>query len=184
MPKPTLQFFITLAVSTACLHGEARIWTSTSGSTVNADYLGSFGDDLWFERAGADGRLLKMPAKYISAADLDLIETGKVVPQIDPKVIDGDDASRMLLEQLLSTQAPELTSSEQTLESAVNELLEHIPSTDEAGIALRFHRKVDRKVQRAAPIADSTVYEALQLLAEIHAFKWSIHEGGLALRPD
>ena len=184
MPKPILHFFITLAVSTACLHGEVRIWTSTSGSTVNADYLGNFGDDLWFESAGADGRLLKMPAKYISAADLDLIETGKVVPQIDPKAIDGDDTSRTLLEQLLSTQAPELTSSEQTLESAVNELLERIPSADEAGIAIHFHRKVDRKAPRAAPITDSTVYEAVQLLAEMHALKWSIREGGLSLRPD
>lgn len=164
------------------LPGESRTWTSTSGSTVEASYLGTFGEDLWF-KAETDGRFLKMPEKYVSAADLETIASGVASPQIDPKIIDAEDSSLALLEQLLNTKT-EVIDEGQSLEVAVKHILSPLrpPNEEAVKTPLKFHRKVDLKAQCPAPIIALNAYDALQQLANSHALKWSIREGIITIR--
>jgi len=183
MPHP-LHHLCLFLFSTVCLCAdEPRIWTSTSGSTIEANYLGSFGDELWFEGAKPQRRLLKMPSKYISAADLALIEANEVDPLIEHKSIDTDEASLSLLEQLFKTKVTEAIQADQSLENALDALLGEIPSDDETEIVIKFHRKVDEDTTRTDPINEPTIYTCLLQLADVHAFKWSIRKGVLTLRP-
>jgi len=177
----TLCLFLFSALSLSA--AEPRVWTSTSGSTTEATYLGSFGDDLWFEGTQPQRRLLKMPAKYISRADLSLIETKKVRPQIAPQSIGNDDASTALLEQLFKTKVPEPLSNTLTLEGAMHRLVSNIPQGEDADIVVKFHRKVDEDATRVETIHGPTVYACLQSLTEMHELKWSIRKGVLNLRP-
>lgn len=172
-----------LFFSIVSLTAAPRTWTSISGSKIEATYLGSFGDDLWFEGAGPQRRLLKMPAKYISEADMTLIESKEIAPQISAKSIDEDDTSIALLEQLLNTRTPEPIEGSVTLEEALNRLVGNIPQTDETKIAIKLHRKIDEDATRTDPTIESTVYACLQSLAEAHKLKWSIRKGVLNLRP-
>ncbi|MDP4611775.1 MAG: hypothetical protein NWT02_11345, partial [Opitutales bacterium] len=79
------------------------MWTSTSGSKIQAEYLGTFDEVAWFQ---ASERLLKMPAKYISDIDLGLIEDGSIQPIIPAGQVDGTPESIALLDQLWTTEAP------------------------------------------------------------------------------
>ena len=172
-----------LLLCSLSLNAEPRNWTSTSGSKIEATYLGSFDEDLWFESANDQRQLLKMPAKYISAADLALIETKEVSPQIDPKTIDSTDASISLLENLFKTKVTEPIGSTAPLEAALNSLVDNIPQTDESKVAIKLHRKVDEAATRTETITGPTVYACLQSLAEAHELKWSIRKGTLNVRP-
>ena len=181
---PHLKFIpLLLFMALSLCAAEPRIWTSTSGSEIEATYLGSFGYDLWFEGTDPQKRLLKMPAKYISAHDLSRIEIKEIRPLIPPQSIDSDEASISLLEQLLVTKVPEPIESTLALKDALNDPIDTIPQDEDAAIIIKFHRKVDKDATRAAPIQEPTVYACLQLLAEAHELNWSIRKGTLTLRP-
>lgn len=182
MPQP-LNTLCLLLICAHSLCAAAHVWTSTSGSEIEATYLGSFGDDLWFEDATAQRRLLKMPAKYISSTDLSLIETNGIAPQIAPQAIDDADTSLWLLEQLFKIKVSEPLDSTLTLEDALNNLLSTIPQPEDTELRIKFHRKVDQDATRVDPINGPTIYACLQQLAEVHEFTWSIRKGVLTLRP-
>ena len=183
MPLPRKTFVLLLLSIVSLCATEQRVWTSTSGSEIEATYLGSFGDDLWFEGATPQRQLLKMPAKYISSANLVLIETKEIAPQIAPKAIDDTDSSLWLLEQLFKTKVPEPLDRTLTLEDALNNLISSIPQSEDAEIRIKFHRKVDEDATRADSIKGPTIYACLQQLAEAHEFAWTIRKGVLTLRP-
>ena len=164
------------------LNAEPHVWTSTSGSEIEATYLGSFDDELWFEGKKPQRRLLKMPAKYISAADLALIESKEIRPQIAPQSIDKDDASTALLEELFKTKVTEPLDSTQTLKEALRRLVGQIPQSEDAELRIKFHRKVDEDATRTDLIKGSTVYACLKDLTDAHELKWSIRKGTLTLR--
>jgi len=124
-----------------------------------------------------------MPAKYVSAEDVALIEAKEVQPQISPQSIDRDDASLSLLEQLFKTKVPEPIEGTTTVEDALNALIERIPQDEDAKIRIKFHRKVDEDATREDPIQEPTVYACLQQLAQAHEFAWSLRKGTLTLRP-
>ena len=178
--------FHTLCLLLICAHSlcaAARVWTSTSGSEIEATYLGSFGDDLWFEGTTAQRRLLKMPAKYISSTDRSLIETNEIAPRIAPQAIDDADTSLWLLEQLFKIPVPKPLGRTLTLEDALNDLLNTIPQGVDTELRIKFHRKVDQDVTGVDPINGPTIYACLQQLADAHQFTWSIRKGVLTLRP-
>ena len=176
----------TLCLLLICAHSlsaAAHVWTSTSGSEIEATYLGSFGDDLWFEGTTAQRRLLKMPAKYISSTDRSLIETNEIAPRIAPQAIDDADTSLWLLEQLFKIPVPKPLDSTLTLEDALNNLLNTIPQGEDTELRIKFHRKVNQDATGIDPINGPTIYACLQQLADAHEFTWSIRKGVLTLRP-
>lgn len=177
----------TLCLLLICAHSlcaAAHVWTSTSGSEIEATYLGSFGDDLWFEDTTTQRRLLKMPAKYISSTDLSLIETNEIAPRIAPQAIDDADTSLWLLEQLFKIKVSEPLDSSLTLEDTLNNLLSTIPQREDTSLRIKFHRKVDQDATGIDLISGPTIYACLQQLADAHQFTWSIRKGVLTLRPE
>ncbi len=179
-----LRYILILLFSVARLSAaEPRVWTSTSGSAIEATYLGNFGDNLWLEGVGPQKKLLKMPPKYVSEPDLTLIDTDEVSPLIAAQAIGEDDASILLLEQLFKAKVPQPIENSITLEEALNGLIDRIPRNEDAKISIKFHRKVDEAATRTETITGPTVYACLQSLAEAHELKWSIRKGILYLRP-
>jgi len=179
--------FQTLCLLLICAHSlsaAAHVWTSTSGSEIEATYLGSFGDDLWFEDTTTQRRLLKMPAKYISSPDLSLIETNEIAPQFAPQAIDEADTSLWLLEQLFKITVSKPLDSTLTLEDTLNNLLSTIPQREDTSLRIKFHRKVDQDATGIDLINGPTIYACLQQLADAHEFTWSIRKGVLTLRPE
>ena len=106
----------------ACLCAETRTWRSVSGSTIEARFLGAFGEDYWFE-AAEGGRFIKMPAKYIAEADLKRVASGEVQGTLPDTICDRDPASIHLLEQIYTTAAEALGPEVERLDQAVEQLL-------------------------------------------------------------
>lgn len=133
------------------LHAEPRTWTSISGSTIEALFLGEFGEDYWFE-ASEDGQFIKMPSKYISEADVKFVASGEVKGALPAPICDEEPASIQLLESIYTTKAAELASDTETLEQAVEQLL--LPfqpkeaAEDAEEIEITFSKRRYKKIDR------------------------------------
>lgn len=167
----------------ASLCAETRTWKSVSGSTIEARFLGAFGEDFWFE-ASEDGRFIKMPAKYISAADLERVESGEVKGALPPSICDTDPASIRLLEKIYTNPATELSSDVARLDDAVEQLIAPF-QPDEASemepIEISFSKRKYKKASTPETLEMGTVFEVLEQLLAPNELSFQIREGELMI---
>lgn len=179
-----LQFSLLAACAlTVCLHAEPRTWKSTSGSTIEALFLGGFGEDYWFE-ASQDGRFIKMPSKYISEADVKLVESGEVKGALPPELCDSHPASIRLLEQLYTISATGLGPEVERLDEAIEQLIAPFQpdkEADAAPIKISFSKRKYRKAATPETLEKGTVFEVLEQLLAPHELRFQIREGELMI---
>jgi hypothetical protein len=167
--------------STLPLLAESRIWTSTSGSTIEANYIGVFDEVLWVE-ATQTGRILKMPRKYVSATDIEVIQNGTVAPLVRPGSVDCDIESLALLEALLTSDSPSNTSKDaQPLSLVIKTLIKPIQETraEDKKIPVKFSRRKDQKILVSGDCAADNTYLALCVLAQKNGLALYLREGGI-----
>lgn len=116
-----LRIFLGL-ILTCKLWAEPRVWTSISSSTIEATFIGAFGEDYWFE-ASEDGRFMKMPAKYISESDVKLVESGGVDAVLDDEICDKEIKSIVLLERIYTSKAVTLPPEADTMKVTIEALI-------------------------------------------------------------
>jgi len=164
------------------LHAEPRTWKSVSGSTIEAIFLGAFGEDYWFE-ASQDGRFIKMPAKYISEADLKLVESGEIEGLLSPDICDDDPRSIQLLEHLYTSPAAELGPEVERLDDAVEQLMAPFQPEKEAKeaepIEISFTKRRYKKKEIQERPESGTVFEVLRQLLAPHELGFQFREGEL-----
>jgi len=183
----TLASSVKLSVMAACvlvggLQAEPRTWKSTSGSTIEAVFLGAFGEDYWFE-ATADGRFIKMPSKYISEEDVNLVESGEVKGVFPQAIVDKEPASIQLLEQLHTRTAEPLPADLSTIEEAVELLILPLQPKDEKAekIEIDYSKRRYKKAAIVEAPEPGTILEVLKQLLLPHELGFRINKGQLAI---
>lgn len=164
------------------LQAEPRTWTSTSGSTIEALFLGEFGEDYWFE-VREDGSFIKMPSKYISEEDVNLVKAGKVEAVLPASLCDKDPASIQLMEKIYTSQAVELDAELETIREAIEQLIQPFqPTGEDAGkIEVSFTKRKYRKLSLPEKMESGTTFEVLEQLLQPHELSFQIREGELVI---
>ena len=162
------------------LQAEPRTWTSTSGSTIEALFLGEFGEDYWFE-ASSDGSFIKMPTKYISGEDLKLVADSEVEAVLPTSLCDKDPVSIHLLETIYTSQAAALSEEVETIREAIEQLIQPFQPTEKEAkeIEVSFTKRKYRKAGIPEELKEGTVMQVLEQLLEPHELSFQIREGGL-----
>ncbi|PXA04654.1 hypothetical protein DDZ13_05635 [Coraliomargarita sinensis] len=175
-------YLLTAYLLAVSLHAEPRTWKSTSGSTIKAVFLGSFGEDYWFE-ANEDGRFIKMPSKYISAADIKLVESGEVKGVFSDTICDEAEASIRLLEQLYTRPAEQLPADVETIGEAIELLILPLqPEGDEAEpIDVDYTKRRYKKAGIVEMPESGTILHVLKQLLATHDLSFRIEEGELII---
>lgn len=165
-----------------CLCAEPRTWKSTSGSTIEAQFIGAFGEDYWFETA-EDGNFIKMPAKYIAESDLKLVESGKEEGALPAKICDSDPASIRLMELIYTSLAEELGPDCKSLDKALEQLIAPFQPTeeDEEPIKVSFKKRKYKATAILEKPKPGTAFEVLTQLLEPHELSFQIREGELQI---
>lgn len=174
--------FAACALAT-CLCAETRTWQSVSGSTIEARFLGAFGEDYWFE-ADEDATFIKMPAKYIAEADLELVESGEVKGALRPSICDSDPASVRLLEQIYTSPATELPPELKRLDEAIEQLIAPFQADKEAeaaAIKISFSKRRYKKAPTPEALEKGTIFAVLRQLLAPHKLSFQIREGALMI---
>lgn len=167
----------------ASLCAEPRTWKSVSGSTIEARFLGAFGEDYWFE-AGEDRRFIKMPSKYISEADLELVDSGAVEGTLPSSLCDSDPGSIHLLEQIYTSPATELPPEVKRLDEAIEQLIAAFQADKEAeaaAIEISFSKRRYKKAPTPETLEKGTVFAVLRQLLAPHELSFQIREGALMI---
>lgn len=171
-----------VAISAVSLLAESRTWTSTSGSKIQADYLGTFDEVAWFQ---SSERLLKMPSKYISETDLGLIEDGSIQPTIPAGQVDDTPESIALLDQLWTTEAPllELDDQGMTLSECFDLWLAPLQNDDPevAPLAVKFTRRSDSKKTIITPLKPDSLYDVITAALESQERTFQLREGSVVV---
>lgn len=168
------------------LEAEPRIWTSISGSTIEAEFLGAFGEDYWFEST-ADASFLKMPGKYIAEEDVAAIEDGRVTPRLPASICDLDPRSILLWEGIYSRTATEIPGEATTLKAAMEALIQPLqpePEASDDGAAaepyeIDFAKRRYRKLALPETIEEGSIYEVLLAILQPHELDFKIREGAV-----
>ena len=181
--KPYVGFIIFLFCCSLFAQTEVRTWTSTSGSTIEATFLGAYGEDFWFEAAD-DSRFLKMPAKYISAPDVELVESAEITGALPSDISDNDAASVALWENMYTTGAVAFPEGITDLAEALEALIEPRQPVLEEGsettrIETKFKKRRDRKTPLPENIEPGTIYQVMQQLLEPNELRLQILEGNI-----
>lgn len=173
---------VIVAMSAASLLAESHTWTSTSGSKIQAEYLGTFDEVAWFQ---SGERLLKMPSKYISEADLGLIENGSIQPTIPAGQVDDTPESIALLDQLWTTEAPllELDDQGMALSDCFDLWLAPLQKddTETAPLVVKFTRRSDSKKRITTPPKPSSLYDVITTALESQERTFQLREGGVVI---
>ncbi len=178
-----LCFFYLSALCATGLFGQSQVWTSTSGSTIEAEYLGRFDEELWFV-ANDDKRLLKMPEKYISAANLESITAGVVQPIIPDAMVDTTPESITLFEALWTTPAPILQDREINLNEWIDAMTAPllIDRPVDAPALVKFHRRNDKRIKLNQPtVTEGSLYSVIASTLEDLERTFQIKQGSLII---
>lgn len=182
LTKWSLGASVIVAIMATSLLAESRVWTSTSGSKIQAEYLGTFDEVAWFQ---SGERLLKMPSKYISASDLQLIEDDSFQPVIPVGQIDATPESIALLDQLWTTQAPLLELDDQgvTLSECFDRWLAPLQNDDPevAPLVVKFTRRSDSKKRITTPPKPDSLYHVITATLASQERTFELREGSIVI---
>ncbi len=166
------------------LFAESRVWTSTSGSTIEAEYLGRFGEELWFVAVGNE-RLLKMPEKYISPADLNTITSGEIQPKIEEHMLDTAPESIALFEALWTTPAPTIQSQDLNLNDCLDQLIAplRVNRPQDAPPLIKFHQRNDKRIKLTTTTPrEGNLYAVVTSILADAGRAFQIKQGSLIIR--